>query len=85
MKTTEIFFQYILSKHGGHVPTILEEKAVMQILQKLNRLEHCAVNCVDTVDICTQVYVSIHSGMQWHLGQQTFKWTLRRGLGGGGV
>ena len=43
---------------------ILEEKAVMQILQELNRLEHCAVNCVDTVDIFTQVHVSIYSGMQ---------------------
>ena len=64
MNTTGIFFQYILSKHGGHVPTILKEKAVMQILQELNWLEHCVVNCVDTVDICTQVYVSIHSGMQ---------------------
>ena len=64
MNTNGIFFQYILSKHGGHVPAILEEKAVMQILQELNRLEHCAVNCVDTVDIFMQLHVSIHSGMQ---------------------
>lgn len=41
-----------------------QEKAVMQILQEFNRLEHCAVNCVDTVDIFPQVHVSIHSGMQ---------------------
>ena len=36
----------------------------MQILQEFNKLEHCAVNCVDTADIFTQVHVSIHSGMQ---------------------
>ena len=40
-----------------------QEKAVMQILQE-NRLENCAVNCVDTIDIIMQVHVSIHSGIQ---------------------
>ena len=29
-----------------------------------------------------QVYVSIHSGIQGLLGQQSFKWTLRSGGGG---
>ena len=35
----------------------------MQILQG-DRSENCAVNCVDTIEIFTQVHVSIHSGMQ---------------------
>ena len=49
-------------------------KAVIQILQ-MNWWENCAVNCVHSVDIFTLVHVSI---------QQNFKWTLRRGEGGGG-
>ena len=40
-----------------------QEKAVIQIFQE-NRLENCAVNCVDTIDIVMQVHVRIHCGIQ---------------------
>ena len=61
-----------------------QEKAVMQILQEFNRLEHCAVNCVDTVDIFTQVHDQYSFWNAVTFGATNFQVDIKEGVGGGG-
>lgn len=56
-----------------------QEKAVMQILQEFNRLEHCAVNCVDTASACQYSFWNAVT-----FGATNFQVDIKEGVGGGG-